>query len=203
MSRNTCACTVTSSAVSFPPILVRLVRVGEDTGRLDKSLADVADHLQKMEDLAQAIKRALIYPAFAIVTTVGALTFWLAYVLPKIVETIKGMGVRLPLITRMLMHVSDFMKVFWFVIPLAPVAVFIAFVVLKQNERTRFYVDALKLRLPIIRPIVYNKVLALFSEQMRMLVMAGIPIDQSLNIVSELVGNEVEKGVAEIEGERI
>ena len=60
---------------AFPSILVRLVRVGEDTGRLDKSLVDVADHLQKMEDLAQAIKRALIYPSFAIVTTSGALTF--------------------------------------------------------------------------------------------------------------------------------
>ncbi len=107
----------------FPGILVRLVRVGEDTGRLDKSLADVADHLQKMEDLSQAIKRALTYPSFAIVTTTGALIFWLAYVLPKIVETIKGMGVKMPFITRMLLHISEFMKVFWFLIPLTPVLV--------------------------------------------------------------------------------
>lgn len=178
---------------AFPPILVRLVRVGEDTGRLDKSLADVAGHLQKMEDLAQAIKRALIYPSFAIVTTTGALTFWLAYVLPKIVQTIKEMGVKLPFITRVLMHVSDFMKVFWFVIPLAPVVIFIAFFILKQNERTKYYVDALKLRLPIVRLVVYNKMLALFTEQMRILVMAGIPIDHSLNIVSELIGNDVFK----------
>ncbi|MBF0558690.1 MAG: type II secretion system F family protein [Nitrospirae bacterium] len=178
---------------AFPSILVRLVRVGEDTGRLDKSLADVADHLQKMENLAQAIKRALIYPAFAIVTTLGALTFWLAYVLPKIVETIKDMGVKLPLITRILMHISDFMKVFWFVIPLSPVVIFIAFTVLKQNEQTRYYVDALRLRLPIVKLVVYNKMLALFSEQMRILVMSGIPIDRSLEIVSELIGNDVFK----------
>ncbi|MGD0282825.1 MAG: type II secretion system F family protein [Dissulfurispiraceae bacterium] len=178
---------------AFPSILVRLVRVGEDTGRLDKSLADVAGHLQKMEDLAQAIKRALIYPAFAIVTTTGALTFWLAYVLPKIVETIKSMGVKLPLITRMLMHVSDFMKVFWFVIPLAPVAIAVAVAILKQNENTRYYVDLLKIKLPIVKLVVYNKLLALFSEQMRILVMAGIPIDHALDIVAELMGNEIFK----------
>ncbi len=57
----------------FPVIFVRLVRIGEETGRLDRSLKDIADHLQKMEDLSQSIKRAMIYPAFAIVTTMGAL----------------------------------------------------------------------------------------------------------------------------------
>ncbi len=178
---------------AFPSILVRLVRVGEDTGRLDKSLADVADHLQKMEDLAQAIKRALIYPSFAIVTTSGALTFWLAYVLPKIVETIKDMGVKLPMITLILMRVSDFMKVFWFVIPLFPIAAAVAVGVMNQNEKTRYYVDLLKIKLPIVKLVVYNKLLAMFSEQMRILVMSGIPIDRSLDIVAELMGNEVFK----------
>ncbi len=178
---------------AFPSILVRLVRVGEDTGRLDKSLADVAGHLQKMEDLAQAIKRALIYPSFAIVTTTGALTFWLAYVLPKIVETIKDMGVKLPMITLMLMRVSDFMKVFWFVIPLFPIAAAVAVAVMNQNEKTRYYVDLLKIKLPIVKLVVYNKLLAMFSEQMRILVMSGIPIDRSLDIVAEMMGNEVFK----------
>ncbi|MBI3593222.1 MAG: type II secretion system F family protein [Nitrospirae bacterium] len=177
----------------FPDILVRLARIGEETGRLDKSLADVADHLQKMEDLAQAIKRALIYPAFTIVTTTGALVFWLAYVLPKIMAAMKDMGVKLPLVTRILLHVSDFTKAYWYVIPLVPIAMVVAVNIMKQTSSTRYYLDALKIKLPILKLVVYNKLLALFSEQMRILITAGITIDRSLGIVADVMGSEVFK----------
>ena len=103
------------------------------------------------------------------------------------------MGVKLPMITLILMRVSDFMKVFWFVIPLFPIAAAVAVGVMNQNEKTRYYVDLLKIKLPIVKLVVYNKLLAMFSEQMRILVMSGIPIDRSLDIVAELMGNEVFK----------
>ncbi|MBI5213195.1 MAG: type II secretion system F family protein [Nitrospirae bacterium] len=177
----------------FPDIFVRLVKVGEETGRLERSLLDVADHLQKMEDLASAIKRALIYPAFAIVTTMGALIFWLAYVLPKIMKTLKEMGVKLPLVTRILLHVSDFTQAYWYLIPLMPVAVFALFQILKQKERTRYYVDRLKLAFPIVKLVVYNKLLALFSEQLRILIVAGLTINRALDIIADVMGNEVFK----------
>lgn len=182
---------VESQKGMFPHIFVRITRIGEETGRLDKSLSDVAEHLQKMEDLAQAIKRALMYPVFAIVTTLGALIFWLAYVLPKIMAVMKDMGVKLPLITRILLHVSNFMKIYWFVIPLAPVVITAAIYILKRNETTKYYIDVLKLKFPIVKLIVYNKLLALFSEQMRILIVAGITIDRTLSIVADVMGNEV------------
>jgi len=177
----------------FPDVFVRLVKVGEETGRLEKSLADIANHLQRMEDLAQAIRRALIYPAFAIVTTTGALIFWLAYVLPKIMGTLKEMGVKLPLITRILLHVSDFAKAYWYLIPFLPVAGFLVVQVLKRKEITRYYVDAIKIRLPIVKLVVYNKLLALFSEQLRILIVAGLTIDRSFDIIADVIGNEVFK----------
>ena len=67
----------------FPDILRRLVAVGEETGRFDESLREAADHLLRMQNLASAIKRALMYPAFAIATTLSALVFWLTFVLPS------------------------------------------------------------------------------------------------------------------------
>lgn len=177
----------------FPDVFVRLIKVGEETGRLEKSLSDVADHLQKMEDLAVAIKRALIYPTFAIVTTMGALIFWLAYVLPKIMNTLKEMGVRLPLITRILLHVSDFTKAYWYLIPLLPVAIFFVVQILKQKEITRYYLDLIKIKFPIVKLVVYNKLLALFSEQLRILIVAGLTIDRSFDIIADVMGNEVFK----------
>jgi type II secretory pathway component PulF len=177
----------------FPDVFVRLIKVGEETGRLERSLADVAGHLQRMEDLSAAIKRALIYPAFAIVTTMGALIFWLAYVLPKIMTTLKEMGVKLPLITRILLHVSDFTQAYWYLIPLLPVAFFFAVQGLKQKEITRYYIDLIKIKLPIVKLVVYNKLLALFSEQLRILIVAGLTIDRSFDIIADVMGSEVFK----------
>ena len=115
----------------FPDIFIRLVRVGEETGRFEKSLSDVAEHLQRMEDLASSIKRALIYPAFAIISTVGALVFWLVYVLPKIISTLQGMGVKLPLLTRILMAASDYTQRFWYLAPIIVVLFILALKVIK------------------------------------------------------------------------
>ncbi len=179
----------------FPDIFIRLATIGEETGRLEGSIAEVAEHLQKMEDLAGMVKRALIYPIFALVVTGGALAFWIIYVLPKIMVIIKDMGIPLSFITKLLFTVSNLMQSYWYVVLAVPVAVFIILKALKQKEGTRFYVDFLKIKLPIVKQFVYNKLLAMFSEQLRILVVAGITIDRSLIIVGNAIGSEVFKRV--------
>jgi type II secretory pathway component PulF len=175
----------------FPDILIRLVKVGESTGRLDKSLTDVADHLQRIEDLSQAIKRSLFYPVFAIVTTTGAMIFWFVYVLPKIMNVIQEMGVELPFITRALMAVSNAISTYWYVIVGIVIACIIAIQVMRTREKTRYYYDYMLLKLPIVKLIVYNKLLVLFTEQMRILIVAGLTIDRTLDIVAGVIDNLV------------
>lgn len=175
----------------FPDILIRLVKVGESTGRLDKSLTDVADHLQRIEDLSQAIKRSLFYPVFAIVTTTGAMIFWFVYVLPKIMNVIQEMGVELPLITRALMVVSNAISTYWYVIIGIVILCAIAIQIMRTREKTRYYYDYMLLKLPIVKLIVYNKLLALFAEQMRILIVAGLTIDRTLDIVAGVIDNLV------------
>jgi len=175
----------------FPDILIRLVKVGESTGRLDKSLTDVADHLQRIEDLSQAIKRSLFYPVFAIVTTTGAMIFWFVYVLPKIMNVIQEMGVELPYITRALLAVSNAISTYWYVIVGIVIACIIAIQVMRTREKTRYYYDYMLLKLPIVKLIVYNKLLVLFTEQMRILIVAGLTIDRTLDIVAGVIDNLV------------
>ncbi len=158
---------------------------------VDRLVDRQLDHLQNIEDLASAIKRALIYPSFAIVTTFGALIFWLVFVLPKIMNTMQGMGVKLPLMTRILMAASDFAQAYWYFLPAIPIAGLVALHLLKRKESTRYYVDLLKLKLPIMKLVVYNKCVGLFSEQMRILVLAGLTIDKTFDLVAEVIGNEV------------
>jgi type II secretory pathway component PulF len=177
----------------FPDIFIRLVRVGEETGRFETSLSDIAEHLQRMEDLTASIKRALIYPSFAIVTTGGALIFWLVFVLPKIIGTIKGMGVKLPLLTRILMFASDYTQRYWYMIPVVIAACFGCYLLLKQNEKACYQIDRIKLKLPIYHLIEYNRLLALFSEQMRILIVSGLTVDRTLGIIGDVMHNKVFK----------
>lgn len=177
----------------FPDVMIRLVTVGEQTGRFEESLANVAKHLQKIQDLADTVKRAMVYPIFAILTTGGALVFWLAYVLPKVMQVIVGLGVALPLLTRILYQVSQFTEKYWYVLPLIPALPFAAVQLMKLRPKGRYQWDRIKISLPVVKLLVHNKLIAYFSEQMRIMISAGIPIDRTLDVVAEVMGNEVFK----------
>lgn len=175
----------------FPDIFIKITMVGEQTGNLEKSLFEVADHLQKIENLSAAIKRALLYPIFAIVSTFGALIFWLVYVLPKVMEIFAQNNIALPLPTRILLFASNIFTSYWYMMLLLSAGMLILARFLLKNQRVRYYYDFAKIKLPVVRLLVYNRLLALFAEQMRILTVAGITIDRSLAIVTDVIGNEV------------
>lgn len=177
----------------FPEIFINLIAVGEETGRLDESLSDIAIHLQRMEDLKSAIIRALMYPVFALVGTTGALLFWLIYVLPKISGLFTSMDIELPPLTQALITASEFSQKNWYVFIVFPVVCYIVYTLLARHNRTKYYIDAIKLKLPVIKLVLHNKLLALFSEQLRILVAAGVTIDRAFDIMIEVVNNEVFK----------
>lgn len=178
---------------NFPNVFLKVIQVGEETGRLDQSLSHIADHLQKMEDLSAAIKRAMIYPSFAIVATLGALGFWLVFVLPGVMATMKDLGATIPPLTRGLMHVSNFCRDYWYTFFIAGALVYATLRLLKSRPGGRFWLDKMKIKLPLVKLIVYNKLHAVFSEQLRILLVAGLTITKSLDMMSGLVDNEVFK----------
>lgn len=177
----------------FPEMFVNLIAVGEETGRLDESLSDVAIHLQRMEDLRSAIIRALMYPVFALLGTFGALLFWLIYVLPQMSELFLSMDIELPALTKFLMVASDYSQANWYLFFVVPVLIYAIIKILSGIERTRYYLDALKLRIPIVKLILHNMLLALFAEQLRILVAAGITIDRAFDIMIKVINHSVFK----------
>jgi len=182
---------IESHPETFPDIFARLVRVGEETGRFEKSLSDVAEHMQRIEDLSSSIKRAMIYPIFAIVTTLAALVFWMVFVLPKMIVTLKGLGVKLPLLTRGLILASHITQNYWYVALILPVMFVVIFRLMKRSEAGRLRIDQFKLVLPVYSMIEINRLLALFSEQMRIMIVAGLTFDRTLGITAQIMGNEV------------
>jgi len=175
----------------FPDILVRLSKIGEETGRLDRSFEDAAAHLEKMEELYSTMKKALMYPIFAVVFTFGALLFWLIFVLPNVMKLFTDMKVALPVPTRILLVMSNFCRGYWYVLIMMPALVITLIIFLKRDRRTKYYLDLAVLRMPIIKYICYNWLLTFFCEQLRILTSAGIPINRALTIIHDSLGNEV------------
>jgi type II secretory pathway component PulF len=187
-----------SSALSahrdiFPEIFINIVSVGEETGRLDESLTEIATHLQRMEDLRSTMVRALMYPVFALIGTTGALLFWLIYVLPKMSSLLTSMDVKLPALTLALIQVSNFSQGNWYVFIVVPAAFYMLVMLLSRKESTKYYVDSVKLRIPVFRLLLNNKLLALFAEQFRILITAGVTIDRSFDIMINVIDNSVFK----------
>ncbi len=175
-------------------IAVNLIRIGEETGSLDRVFKDISEHYARVEDFVGKVKQALIYPAFALVTITTALLFWLVYVLPKLAELFKGLNVKLPTITIMVLNVSEFVKEYVLFI-LAFLILFLAlfFILRKKNERFRYATDKLMLKIPIINMILYNFNYAFFSEYMRLMVSAGVSLYETLLILQESFHNRVFK----------
>jgi type II secretory pathway component PulF len=193
LSGSTLSDALAANGRVFPDILSRMTTVGEETGRLELSLTNVADHLQRLDDLSSTVKRALTYPIFVLVVITGALLFWLVYVMPKMLAVIAEMGVTLPLATRVMMVISDGAKSKWYVLPLVIVALFLALKAMLRNTAARHAIDRMLLHVPIAGSFLLNKQVASIAEQTSILIVAGITIDRALSIVAESTGSEVFK----------
>ncbi|MEJ5228170.1 type II secretion system F family protein [Thermodesulfovibrio sp.] len=187
----------------FPPIFQHLIKIGEETGKLDESLENLAEHFQKIEDLKTAIKRALIYPVFATVASLGAMGFWIVYVLPKIVMAMKDMGVKIPFITEVLLQAGILFQKFFYLFPVFILILLTLIQIFKKNERFRWIRSYLAFNVPIIKQILYTRAVALFCEQMRILIGAGVPIDRAFDMTRDVINNEIMKRAIENAKEKI
>ena len=174
----------------FPELLKTLVAVGEETGSLTQRLQEASEHLQRMQTLKGSVKKALMYPAFAFSATVGALTFWLAFVIPSLTGTLNTMGVQLPIITRVLIASSDLCQAHWklfiFLICMTP----LAFVALGKQPKAKYQLDRALIKTPIVKVIAYNRLLVVFCEQCRILIAAGINMGRLFDLIIPSMGNE-------------
>ncbi len=176
----------------FPRVMVRVIRIGEETGNLEKAFKDVAEHFIRVDTLKSNIKRALMYPTFVVFATFGALVFWLVYVLPKITSLFKEMGVKLPAITLFVMAVSDFFqRYFLYIVAVFGVLSIVLWILKRKSEKVAYILDYVVLKIPVLALILNNFFLAFVAEYMRLLIMAGSTIDRCLELVAESVGNLV------------
>ncbi len=187
----------------IPDIMFPLIYIGEETGQLDRTLEDGAAHLERMEAIISSTRRALVYPAVILFSMIGALAFWMIFVLPKLMEMFETMGITdLPLATRILMAGIDISKTWWPVVPVTLTLALVFFILSRKNERLHLLWDQLWNHMPLFRTVIRSSQLAFFFEYTAMLSAAGVNILRTLELMEQSVSNQIlKKGVTRLRGE--
>jgi len=173
----------------FPPIYQSMVKVGEESGRLEEVLEILARQMEREHELRSKVKGAMIYPAVVISAMIGIGILMLIMVVPKLAETFKELEIELPATTRFVIFLGTFLsKNFLFLF----FGLIFLFFVLRQILRTkkgkRFF-DSLILKIPVISDISRKQNSALFTRTLSSLISAGVSLPRSLEITASTLRN--------------
>ena len=175
----------------FPESVIHLIKIGEETGQLDKMLKDASEHLKRIQVIVSETKQALLYPTFVFIAIGAGLIFWFYYVVPKILTLFTEMDVALPGITLFLVGVSDFVQNYIFYMLFG--TVFTIVIISGARKKSRPFkkaTDILLLKLPLTGTLISASVLAFITEYFALLLNAGIDILQSVKILEASMRNE-------------
>ena len=176
----------------FSPVFIGLVRAGEQAGRLTEVFENLGQALKWQDELIAQTRRLTIYPALVFVVVLGAVVFLLMYMVPQVVTLLRNMSIELPLQTRILIALSDFVAVAWPVLLFLPVIAFVAGnAIIRKNAKARYLWDYMKLRLPVTGPILQKIIIARFANFFALMYQSGITILDALRTSEEIVSNRV------------
>jgi type IV pilus assembly protein PilC len=177
--------------VIFDDLTTNMIEAGETGGILDIILQRLAIYVEKAVKLRAAIKSALIYPVSVVSLAgliVGALLKW---VVPIFANLFVGLGVTLPLPTRIVIGLSAFVGHFWWFFFAGLAIVFFAIKQIRKHPRGRYYFDAFLLKMPVIGILLRKIAVARFTRTLGTLITSGVPILEGLAITARTSGNAV------------
>ncbi len=173
----------------FPEIFQNMIKVGEESGTLDKSLKALGYQMEREKELQSKIVSALIYP-IVIISAMTAIGFaMLIIVIPQLAETFKELDLTLPITTRAVIGLGTFLKKYWYLAPLMMAGIFF---VLRAASRTRtgkLFLDKVVLRIPVISQLIKEIASANLARTLSSLITSGVPLVRSLEIISGTLGN--------------
>jgi type IV pilus assembly protein PilC len=176
---------------AFFEFYVNTVRAGEVSGVLDTSLNYLADYLERELDLIQRVRTAATYPllvlGFTMLVAVGAIIF----IIPSFASIFASFKIGLPLITVVMLRVSQLVRQFWWLILFGFGGMVVGIFVLRGSPGGQRLIDPLMLRVPIMGPIVLKLAYARFGRSLAVVIRSGVPILEGLTAVAGALGNRV------------
>ncbi|MGH3443448.1 MAG: type II secretion system F family protein [Nitriliruptorales bacterium] len=175
----------------FPRLYIAMVRAGETAGMLDQVLLRIAEAIEAEVKLRSKIKSAMTYPVLVLIMAILLTAAMLIFIVPTFVGMFESLGGTLPLPTRLMLAGSNFLTsitgVLFFVA--GPIAFWQILKRVKATEQGRMMLDSLKLKLPVFGPLFSKIAMSRFARNLSVLLRAGVPILQALEITAETVNS--------------
>ncbi len=181
---------------TFDDLFVNMIEVGESGGILDIVLQRLSVYIEKAAALKRKVKAAMIYPLTIVSVACIVVIFMLTFVIPTFAQMFKNLGAELPLPTKIVLWLSDFVQTWILVIIVAIVAGIFALRRYYATEAGQSVIDALLLKLPVFGTLIRKVAVARFTRTLGTLISSGVPILEGLRITARTAGNKVvEKAV--------
>jgi type IV pilus assembly protein PilC len=189
---------------TFDKVFVSLVAAGEATGRLPEVFQSLADSLKWQDELVSQTRRLLIYPMMVMLVVVAVVLFLLVYLVPQVTSLLKTMGIALPMQTRVLIWASNLVIEWWLLIFGVPLIGGIVMALgLAKSARMQYLWDEMKLRLPVVGPILEKIILARFATFFALMYESGITVLEAMRTSEDIVGNRVIAGGLQRAGQQV
>lgn len=175
----------------FSPLSINIIRAGEASGNLRKSVEYVANNIEHNYELTSRVKSAMTYPiiVFAVFMAIGFLV--VTFIIPKLTMMIKSMNADVPWYTTAVIVVGDFFAAYWWAILIVILGAVGGMLYYLNTEEGKKEFDHIKIKLPIVGVIFRYVYITRFAENLSILLTGGIPIIKALTIVSSVIGNSV------------
>ena len=175
----------------FPEMYISMIRSGENSGNLGTILKRLADYYETQERLRGRLKSAMIYPAFMLVFSLLVVVFMVTYIVPKITQIFASKGTLLPLPTRILMGLSDFIVHSWYLVLIGLVILIFGFSAFLRSEFGKKVLQQLQLKAPLIGPLMQKVLIARFCQTLGTLLGSGVDLKTALEISRHVVVNQL------------
>ena len=183
----------------FDDLTTNMIEAGETGGILDIILQRLATYVEKAVKLKSAVKSALIYPVSVISLATLIIAALLKWVVPIFANLFAGLGVALPLPTRIVLGLSAFVGQFWWFFIVGGVGVVVGLGQIRKNPRGRYWMDYIMLKLPVVGILLRKIAVARFTRTLGTLITSGVPILEGLSITARTSGNAVlEEGLMKV-----
>jgi type IV pilus assembly protein PilC len=176
---------------AFFEFYVNTVRAGEISGVLDVSLDYLADYLERELDIVQRVRTAATYPLVVLVFTLVVAVAAIVFIVPMFVQIFRSFKVALPLITILMLRVSEVVRALWWLVVLAIIVSVVGMIALRGTRGGQRVIDSFLLRLPILGSIVKKLAFARFGRSMAVVIRSGVPMLEGLAAVANALGNRV------------
>jgi type IV pilus assembly protein PilC len=176
---------------AFPSYYIGILSSAELTGNLDTVLDQLADYLDRDIEARSKVTSAMIYPSVVALMAVVVVIVLATFVMPKFVTFFKSFDAKLPLPTRMLLGVSNFVSHWWWAILLVIVAVIVGAIAMRRSSAGKARLDSIILRLPILGDLVRTAIIERVCRILSSMIKAGVALPDAMRVTAESANNSV------------